>query len=281
MSFKTKSVEKDNAVVVCTILAIFLVIIVIYPVTFVVITSLKTTTEFYTNIWLLPKHFAFSNYAFAWTTGQIGNYLFNSLFVVCTTVISILILGALAAYALARLNMPFSKQILFLIIGSMFIPSEAIIMPLFLSISHLHLAGTYASLIFPYIGWGLPMTIFIYYTFIRTLPNELLEAAKIDGAGELSVFTKMVMPLMVPATATNAIFSFAAWWGELIWATITLQTSTLRTLPLGIMSFNGQFGTDWGPYSAAICIVLLPLVALFIFTQRYFISGMTSGAVKG
>jgi raffinose/stachyose/melibiose transport system permease protein len=281
MSSKIKSSSKDDSSTISAFIVTFLLIITIYPVAFVMITSIKTTSEFYMNIWLLPKKLALNNYVLAWVSGHIGEYVLNSAIVVCITVVSILVIGAIAAYSLARLKLPFSNLILFLILACMLIPSEAIIMPLYLNVSKLHLTGTYISLIVPYIGWGLPMTIFIYHTFFKTLPAELLEAAKIDGSGELMIFTKIVVPLMIPATATNAIFNFSGWWGEMIWSSITLQTSNLRTIPLGIMSFNGQFGTDWGPYSAAICIVLIPLVFIFIFTQKYFISGLTGGAVKG
>ena len=281
MSSKNRLIRKDNSSTISMIIVVILLIVTIYPVTFVMITSIKTTSEFYTNIWLLPKKLELNNYIHAWVDGHIGEYVINSAIVVCITVVLILAIGAVAAYSLARLKLPFSNFILFLILTCMLIPSEAIIMPLYLNVSKFHLAGTFISLIVPYIGWGLPMTIFIYHTFFKTLPAELLEAAKIDGSGELKIFIKIVIPLMIPATATNAIFNFSGWWGEMIWSSITLQTSSLRTIPLGIMSFNGQFGTDWGPYSAAICIVLIPLVLVFIFTQKYFISGLTGGAIKG
>jgi raffinose/stachyose/melibiose transport system permease protein len=262
-------------------LIILYVLTVVYPVLFVILTSLKSTTEFYSNIWGWPKVVAWSNYTEAWTTGGIGSAFGNSVLVVGSSLVFILLFSGVAAYALARL-VPKSDLITLIILASTFIPGELVLVPEFLMASKLQIVGTDLGLIVSYIGWSLPMTIFIMRGFILTIPMDLIEAARIDGAGELRIFFQVVAPLMLPAVATTAIFNFIGLWGELLWAIVVLSTqSTIRTLPFAVVQFQGQFGTQWGPLSAAICIVIIPLVVVFIFLQKYFIRGLTDAAVKG
>ena len=285
MRFEAKanrSLKHDHEIVIVSslITAIFL-LINIYPIIFVLITSIKKTEELYMNIWSFPKTIELGNYSFAWISGHLKDYFSNSLFVVFLTVFFILLLGSLAGYALARLKVPFPKAIMLLILSTMLLPSEAVLMPMYLMVSKIKMAGTYVSLIVPYIGWGLPLTIYVYRNFFKSLPNELLETGRIDGCTEVKVFLKVAAPLMIPATAANAVFSFTGWWGELIWSSVSLSTTSMKTLPTGILTFMGQNGTNWGPYSAAIIITMIPLIVLFTFSQKYFIEGVTVGAVKG
>lgn len=263
------------------ILLIGILIISIYPILFVLLTSVKATSEFYRNIWGFPETWHIKNYQVAWITANIGSYFFNSILVVGITMICTLITGALAGYALSRFNLRYADVLMLMILVCTMFPSESTIMPMYLITSSLGLTATYAALILPYIGWGLPMTIYIFRNFFNTLPAEMLEAARIDGCGEIRSFFIIAVPLMVPVTLTNAIFLFVGWWGELLWASVELASSSMKTLPIGIVSFSAQFGTDWGALSAAVCIVLLPLVLFFIMTQKYFVGGLTGGAVKG
>src|ERR1700730_808666 len=262
-------------------LVILYVLTVVYPVLFVILTSLKSTTEFYSNIWGLPRVVAWSNFSEAWTTGGIGSAFVNSAIVVASSLVFILLFSGVAAYALARL-VPKSDLITLIILASTFIPGELVLVPEFLMASKLQIVGTDLGLIVSYIGWALPITIFIMRGFILTIPMDLIEAARIDGAGELRIFFQVGAPLMLPAVATTGIFNFIGLWGELLWAIVVLSTqSTVRTLPFAIVEFQGQFGTQWGPLSAAICIVMIPLVVVFLFAQKYFIRGLTDAAVKG
>jgi raffinose/stachyose/melibiose transport system permease protein len=262
-------------------LVILYVLTVVYPVLFVILTSLKSTTEFYSNIWGLPQVVAWSNFTEAWTTGGIAQAFVNSAIVVASSLVFILLFSGVAAYALARL-VPKSDLITLIILASTFIPGELVLVPEFLMASKLQIVGTDLGLIVSYIGWALPITIFIMRGFILTIPMDLIEAARIDGAGEIRIFFTVIVPLMLPAIATTGIFNFVGLWGELLWAIIVLSTqSTVRTLPFAIVEFQGQFGTQWGPLSAAICIVMIPLVVFFLFLQKYFIRGLTDAAVKG
>jgi raffinose/stachyose/melibiose transport system permease protein len=254
----------------------------IYPIVFVMFTSLKSTNEFYLNVWSFPQKIEWANFSKAWVSAQIGTYFFNSLVIVGVSVIFIVILGAMAGYALAKLKIPYAEFVVFILLATTMLPSESVIMPLYIMMSKLRLIGEHYSLIIPYVGWGLPLTIYIFKSFFQTIPSELIEAARIDGCTETATFTKIISPLMLPAILTCAIFNFVFFWGELLWASIVLSSnSSLRTIPLGVLAFKSQFATDWGPLSAAICIVLLPLIFTFLFVQKYFVQGITGGAVKG
>lgn len=266
---------------ICRILSVLYVLFTIYPIVFVLVTSFKETSEFYKNIWGLPERWAIENYQAAWETAHISEYMKNSLIVVVATLTLTLITGALAGYALSRFRIKNAELIMLLILFCTMIPSEAVIMPVYTMISRAKLTGSYWALILPYTGWGLPMTTYIFRNFFDTLPNELLESAKIDGCSEFKAFLSISVPLMRPAIATNAIFLFVSWWGELLWATVELSSSTMKTIPIGLISFSSAFGTNWGALSAAICVVLIPITVFFLFSQKYFISGLTGGAVKG
>jgi raffinose/stachyose/melibiose transport system permease protein len=281
MSIKSKNSEGRAGIIFSRTVLLTFIIVTVYPIIFVILTSLKSTQEFYINIWLWPKKLVLHNYYKALIDAHIGQYFLNSLFVVCVSVAFILLFGALAGYALARLRVPGTGIIIFLLLSTTFFPSEMVIMPLYIMMSKMKLLGSYYSLIIPYVGWSLPMSIFILLSFFRTLPVELLESARMDGCNEIQTFTKITAPLMMPAIATVAIFSFVGLWGELLWASISLSMSSLRTIPFGVISFSSQFGTDWSPLSAAIVLVLLPLIIFFLFVQKYFIQGLTGGAVKG
>ena len=264
------------------VMVVLYVLLIIYPVLFVLNTSFKPSSEFYRNVWGLPVDFTLANYPDAWIAGRIGSAFLNSLYIVMLTVVCIVIFGAMAGYALARLRIPGAKLIMLLLVGLTMLPSESVLMPIYITMSRIGMIGSRESLIIPYIGWGLPITIYIFKDFLMTVPVEMMEAARIDGCTEFGAFTKVVAPLMLPAIATCAIFNFVNFWGELLWATVALSSqSATRTISMGVVEFQGQFATDWGPMTAAICIVLVPLMVFFLFTQKYFVRGLTAGSVKG
>lgn len=189
----------------------------------------------------------------------------NSLIIVSVVLAATLLVGALAGYALSRLKLKRPELWMMAILACTMLPSEAVIMPLYLITAKIGLVDTHLSLIIPYIAWGLPMAIYIYRNFFDTIPAELLEVARLDGCTEAKAFTNVVIPIMLPAIATNAIFIFVSWWGELLWSTVVLASSTMKTIPIGMVSFSAQFGTNWGPMCAAICIILVPLIVFFCF----------------
>ncbi len=256
-------------------------IAVLYPLFFVLLTSIKDSNEFYTNIWGFPEEIAWDNYVYAWDVAQIGSYFGTSIIVVSTTTVATLILGAFAGYALAKFQIAKANAIVVGIFLLSMLPSESVLMPTYLMVSKMGIMGGYLSLILPYIGWGMAVTIYIYRNFFATIPTEIIEAARIDGCGETKTFLKIVFPMVLPATATNAIFLFLGWWGEMLWGSVALSSTAMKTLPLGITAFVQSSGTNWGPLSAAVSIILIPVIVFFLCTQKYFVSGLTGGAVKG
>lgn len=281
MSTKNKKLINRKVNNISRIFVLILAVAFAYLLVFSVFTSLKSTTEFYNNIWSIPSSLEIQNYFDAWVRGNLGELFFNSLFIVTTAVLTILTFSSLSGYALARMNLPYAKTILVLILVCMIPPPEAEFVPAYLLANKLTGNGNYISMIMPYTAWGLPLAVYIYYTFFKSLPFELLESARIAGCSEIQTFRHVAIPLMAPATATIAIMSFVTWWGELLWASVNLSTSSLRTLPLGVVTFTGIFGAEWGQYAAAINIVLIPLVIFFLFSQKAFIRGLMGGAVKG
>jgi len=263
------------------VVLLFFVAITIYPIVFVTINSLKSTDDFYANVWALPKAIQWSNYSEAWFDAKIGQYFTYSAIVVVIAVLIISVFGVMAGYALGRLNLPYAEAILLFFLAMKMVPHESLVMPLYLMMSRMGIIGEHISLILPYAGWGLPIAVYILKNYFQSIPNSLLEAARIDGASEWLSFRKIMVPLAMPAIATVIIFNFVSLWGELLWATVALSTATMKTLPLGIIVFQSDFATDWGPLSAAICMVMLPLVVVFLFMQKYFVQGITAGANKG
>lgn len=280
---KSSGFQSDKkGVMAGRIVVLIYLLIIIYPVIFVLNTSFKPSSEFYRNVWGFPIDFTTGNYGEAWVSGRIGSAFVNSFYIVAVTVVAIVVFGAMAGYALARLKIPGANLITLLLVGLTMLPSESVLMPIYITMSRIGLIGTRESLIIPYIGWGMPITIYIFRDFFLTVPIEMMEAARIDGCTELKTFTKVVAPLMLPAIATCAIFNVVNFWGELLWATVALSSqSATRTISMGVIEFQGQFATDWGPMTAAICIVMIPLMVFFLFTQKYFVRGLTAGSVKG
>lgn len=276
--------KKDTVSVgILRIILVLFIIISSYPIIFVILTSLKSTSEFLSNIWAFPSAFKHSNYIIAWTEGHIGEYFLSSVIVTATSLVIILITSSLAGYALARLKIPFSGPITVFLFIIMILPIESIIIPLYIMMTRVKLINIrYVPMILAYIGWCIPFSIIVLKNFFQTIPNELLESSKIDGATELQTLWKIVVPLMAPALGTCTVFNFCAIWGELMWAQIaTSAVDVGLTLTCGMVAFQGQYSTDWGPMCAAICMIIVPLVIVFIFLQKYFVKGLTIGAVKG
>lgn len=268
------------------LMRLFLIIMAvssIFPVLFSVFTSFKTNQEFYKNIWALPEKLRIENYFTAIINGKIGEYAINSVTISAVSLALVLVIGIMAAYALSRMRIPGAELFLVALILIQILPTESIIIPEYMIVSKLGLLRTkYWAMILPYVGWMLPGTIIILANFFKTIPMELIEAARIDGASELKTMLKIIAPLMKSSIATCLVFNFCFVWGELMWAQIaTLVKEDGIPLTIGLLNFKGLYSTDWGATAAAICIITIPLYVLFLFTQRYFIEGLTAGSVKG
>jgi len=265
------------------IILIFLGLVFMYPLIFSLQTSFKTMKEFYQDMWALPNDWLFSNYAMAWEAGRIGEYFLNSIIIAACSILLIEVFSIMASYALSRLHIPFVEGIILFFFIIQMLPSETIISPVYLMMSKLGLLKMrYVPIFLAYAGWSLPGTITIMKNFFDTVPKDLLEAARIDGAGEITTMFKILLPLMKGALATCIIFNFTGVWGELMWAkTATMTTDKGIPLTVGLLNFQGSYGTDWPLLCAAIMIITIPLYMLFLFLQKYFVASLTAGGVKG
>ena len=264
------------------LITIILVLTVLLPLIFIVTVSFKNNNEFYTNIWGIPEVWRIENYATAWEQGKIGMFALNSVVVTSTAVLGSVVLPALAGYALSKMYIPFSEAIIGLLMGLNFVPGVAVHISLFSQMNAMGFSKTLWMMILPYMAWQIPFSTFIYKKFFDSISQEILEAARVDGSSEVYTFLQIVLPLVTPATATVVVFNFISIWGEYLWASICCSSSVrTQTLPVGLVNFKGEYGIEWGPFAAAIVIIVTPLICVFTYFQKYFIQGLTAGAVKG
>ncbi|MBV7338801.1 carbohydrate ABC transporter permease [Chloroflexi bacterium TSY] len=279
MSNQTRSMQLLTAIVSY---AIFLVVflLVIYPMIWMFYTSFKEQWQIFENPFALPGQLNMTNYVKAWTIGNFNLYFMNSVIITLPSVLGILLISSLAAYAFARFRFKGDRHLfLFFLIGIM-VPSQAIVIPAFQIVSSLGLINSYLALIFTYFSWC-PVAIFILTTFFKGLPIEIEDAAKIDGAGHLGIFWWIALPLARPALATVAIFYFVWVWNDFMYPLLYLQLDTLSTIPLGLMLFNGRWRVDWGMQTAALSIASFMPILFYMIFQDKFVRGLTAGAVKG
>lgn len=273
--------NKTLVIIAYTIL-ILGTLLVAYPILFLLFTSLKSTSEFYVNLFGFPKQPVWANYVAAWSTGHLGDYFFNSVFVTVIAVLLTTVLTTLGGYALGRMNLPKSEVIIMAFMTFNFIPGIAIYISLYKMMASASLLSSHAALILPYTAWQIPFSMYIFKKYFETIPMDIIESARIDGCSELTTFLRIVMPLITPAVATVIVFTFIGNWGELMWAQITTASSMhLKTLPVGLLNFKTEMGVEWGQYAAGLSLVTFPLLLIFGYFQKYFVAGLTQGAVKG
>ena len=257
-------------------------VLMVFPFIWMISVSLKPNT-FVIQIppELIPKDGSLVNFIQAWTANNFQVYFLNSAFVAVTSTIFCVLFSAMAAYAFARFKFPGREAIFYTLLGVMMVPSTIAIIPQFFLMKYLGLRNSLYGLILIYTATSLPLNIFLLRGFFEQLPHELEEAVLIDGGSYLTVFVRIVLPLSTPALATVSIFSFMSFWDEFIMALTFIDDPGKRTLPISIALFQGQHGTAWGLVFAASIISLVPIIAFFVTMQRYFVSGLTTGAFKG
>lgn len=267
------------------LLNIFLVIwavIQIFPLYWLLTFSLKENSEIFGgNLVGIPAIFLWQNYEKALVNGKTAIYLANSLFVTTFTIIITVVFSIMAAYALTRMNWKFRKQTLMLFIIGLMVPIHAALLPVLIMLRQMKLTNTYWSLILPYVAFAIPMAIMIFTGFIQSIPKELEESACIDGCNIYKTFFKIIMPLLKPAIATVAIFTFLQSWNELMFAVVFISNDRFKTLPVGIQSMAGQYSTEWGPIGAALVVATLPTIIIYLLMSKQVQSSLIMGAVKG
>lgn len=251
------------------------------PLFWTVSSSFKTNQTIFEDMSLIPKQFNLINYYIAWTKGHFSIYFFNSVFYTVVVVAGIVFIGSLAGYALARLEFPGKNFFFILLIATMLIPVPGAIVALYLLIVKLHLANTRIGYILPLINGGLPLAIFLFKTFFERIPKDLEDAARIDGCSIFGIYWRVALPLARPAIAVVVIFNSLTVWNEYLLAMLILEDDKLMPLQRGLMNFYGAHLAQWATLMAGIVITIIPIVVLYLFMQKYIISGITAGALKG
>ncbi len=276
-----KSSDRIKKILVYTGLIIWMVIN-LFPVYWMFTFSLKSNDEIFgENIVGLPKEWLWSNYTQALSTGHMGRYFLNSAIVAVATILITLILALMATFALTRLIWKRRRNLNRFFMLGLTIPIHASIVPVYVTLSNLHLLNTYLALIIPYSAFSLSMAILVCTGFMNEIPFELDEAACIDGCGIFGIFFRIIVPLMKPAVATVGIYTFLQCWNELMFANIFISKTALKTLPVGIQALSGQYTTDWGPVGAALVLATFPTLFIYIFLSKRIQESFTAGAVKG
>jgi ABC-type glycerol-3-phosphate transport system permease component len=249
-----------------------------FPLVLVVITSLKNNTQFYQNFWLPAFPLQFDNYEVAFS--RIWRFILNSIIYSGSAIVGVATLSSIAGYVFARFKFPF-KSIIFLgFITLVMVPSVLTLAPRFIMVRDLGLLNTPFALIIAWVSSGLVLSTWLMRTYFESLPQELFDAAHVDGAADWQVFLFVSMPLARPMIATVAMTTLIGTWNDLIWPLVTITDKDTMPLALGLMQFSSSFETDWGPLFAGYVISSIPLLIVFVFAMRQFISGLTSGAVK-
>jgi len=264
-------------------------IVAIYPVLRVVTISLRPNdTLLTTDLRIIPENATLDNYKEVLFGAPEKNrksdfflWLWNSLSIVTVTSVISMVLAAVSAYAFSRFKFPGRAAGLVFLLTTQMIPAGMLLLPLFIMLAQLKMINTALGLIIAYSVSSVPLTIWTLKGYYDTIPVDLEEAALIDGASRFTVFTKIILPLSTPALAIAFLFSFMGGWSEYLVARVVLQKNEIFTWPLGIFTYAQQFTVSWGQFSAASVLIAIPVMALFLYSSKYLISGLTLGSVKG
>lgn len=251
-----------------------------YPFVWMVIASFKSNKEYFANPWGLPSEWRFDNYAKAWNEG-VGGYLFNSLYITAFSVAGLLIVSTLIGYYLAARPFKGSNLLLGMFFLGMLIPVHSTLIPLFMISNQVGAYDTFWALFFPYIAFNLPVAVFLSCAFFKEVPKEIEEAATVDGCSIYMTFFRVYFPLAKPVLATVTIVSFFNIMNDFIFPLVMISKESLKTLPLGLMMFKGNFSADYSLISAALVITTAPIILMYLFLQKYIHKGVVAGSVKG
>lgn len=255
-------------------------IVMLTPIVIMFFSAFKTNAQIFQSPFSIPDFTNVKSLLRVWNETDFLLYMSNSLIVTASSIALILILGTMAAYAIARYEFRGSGFILLFFLAGLTLPLKLAIIPLFIQMRDFGLIDSRLSLIFIYVATGLPTTVFILTGFIRSLPNELEDAARMDGANEARIMWSIMLPLVRPAMVIAAIQNVVPIWNDFFFPLIFIQNNNLKTLPQGLTAFMGEFGTDWGVLFSGLTLSALPIIILYIALSRQFINGMTAGAIK-
>ena len=260
----------------------FMVMFSLVPLLWGISTSLKPSREIFSipPRWI-PERITLDNYRTVLTESSIPRYFLNSLQVGGLTTFASLVLGGLAGYGFSRFHFRGARVALLFILISQMLPLIVIMIPIYFVMDRAGLLNTTVGLSIAHLLLTMPLVTWMTMGYFNSIPYELEEATKIDGCSQLGALVRIVLPLAAPGLAASAIYAFIMSWNEFILASVLTLSDASRTLPIGISEFSSMFRVDWGGTMAASTLISLPIIVIFLFLQRYFVSGLASGAVKG
>ncbi len=257
-------------------------LLMLYPLFWMLISSLKVNTEIMSSAWSLPQLPQWGNYVQVWLQGRFLQYFANSIGVSAVSILLILGVSSLAAYGFARYDFRFRKPLFYYSLIGQMIPIHATLIPLYTMFRTTGLLDTYGAMILANTAFGLSFAIFLLRAYFLDVPREIEEAARLDGCSEWGIFWRVFLPISKSAMATVLIYQFIWTWNMFLFPLIFVTKESLKTLPLGLMSFNGEWGdVNWSMMFTALNVATLPMIAVLLIFQRQFIKGITAGAVKG
>lgn len=262
------------------IILILNTVVMLGPIVIMVFAAFKTNNQIFQSPFSIPDFTNLTSILKIWNETNFLRYLFNSVVVTVSSMAIILTLGTMAAYAIGRYNFRGSGFLLMFFLAGLTLPLKLAIIPLFILMRDLGILNTQFSLIVIYVAMGLPTTVFIMTGFIRTLPNELEDAARMDGASEPRIMWSIMLPLVRPAMVISGIQNVVPIWNDFFFPLIFIQKDSLKTLPQGLTTFMGEYTTDWGVLFSGLMLSSAPVILVYIILSRQFINGMTAGAIK-
>jgi ABC-type glycerol-3-phosphate transport system permease component len=273
----TASANKKVSYVLIGLLVLF-ILFSFFPLLIMVLTSLKSNREVSLGVFNFPATIQWENYSRAFDT--VVPFAWNSIIIAVCAVAGVLVTSALAAYAFARYKFPGREILYYLIIALMMVPAVLVLIPMFKLVVALDMLNSYAVVILPQIASGCIIAVFLLRSFFAGLPEDLFESFRMDGAKELRILRSLVLPLSKPILGTIAVLNFHSSWNDYIWPLVTINDKALKPIVTGIMSFSNEYATDHGPMMAAYVLASVPLMLVISFAMKYFVDGLTSGAVK-
>jgi ABC-type glycerol-3-phosphate transport system permease component len=274
--------RRANAVKGIVLYPIFLMLaaLILYPLVWMIYSSFKDNAAIFANVFGLPRNLYLDNYLTVFTKGSLGTYFGNSLFISVVSVLGLVVFSSLAAYAFASFRFRGSTPLFIVLLLGLMVPPQALIISGFKLMSILHLLDTYWALIFTYFGWT-SFGIMVLRNFFESVPRDIKDAARVDGAGHWAMFSQIMLPLARPSIATIAIFYFMWVWNDFIYPLVYMQSPEKYTIPLGVLFFNSRYNIQWGLQMAALAVAtIVPLIVYYVF-QKQFIRGILAGALKG
>lgn len=250
------------------------------PMLFTLLSSVKSKVEIFAKPFSLPEAWKFTNYAEAWVGANMGTYFINSLIQAGATVIALAVIASLAAYVLSRFDFKMKGFLMIFFMLGMMVPMHTVLVPVSYIIGALNLKNNIPALIMIYVAFNLPFSIIVLSNFMRGVNRSLEEAALIDGATYFQIYRKVMLPLSVPAISTISIFNFLAAWNNILFPLLFINDKKYKPVALGLLNFNGERGSDYGPLMAAIVITVFVPMVIYLLFQEKVEGGLAAGAVK-